>query len=66
MIFVCMCMVTGGGDILFQAINTGGGAEVKNKWEGWIYFGPKTGLHYFQTLNGGGVIFSCLIDTHFE
>ncbi len=53
--FFCICMVRGGGDILFQALNIGGrGVGQKKKWEGWIFFGSRTGLHCFQTLNGGG------------
>ncbi len=34
--FVCMCMVRGRGDILFQALNTGVFQSEKN-WEGWIW-----------------------------
>ncbi len=43
----CTCMVRGGGDIFFQAINTGGGGD-QNKFEEVDCFGNKDGVTLFS------------------
>ncbi len=54
-LFFCMCMVRGGGDILFRALNTSG--TVRKKMGGWIFGRPRRGVHCFQTLKGGKHLF---------